>query len=530
MTNIVIYARYSSEKQTEQSIEGQLRVCHEFAQKKGFNVIHEYIDRALTGTNDNRPSFQQMIADSAKQTFDYVLVYKLDRFSRNKYDNAVYKHKLQLNGVKVISATEPISNTPEGALMEGLLEMFAEMYIKDLSEKVKRGMKESVLKGNFIGGRVLFGYRVENKKVIKNEEQSKIVKKIYKDYVGGKSKKQIIEELNQLNIKTNKNSKFTLQSLQNMLTNEKYIGVYKSKLGNNSDYYPAIISEELFYAVQEKLKFNKKYKHTRNVENYILKGKVFCGYCGSPLVGASGTARDGSKRCYYACSNKRRHHSCSKNNERKDALENEVFNIITKKVLSKDAIEEITNNIITYHNSKSGNLEIKELEDKILKIEKKFDEITKQIIDAKNQNIISRLNKYADELTLEQEVYKTQLNKLKLVANLSFNQNDVIAYLQMFVSQHENEDIISYRQRIIDVFVNAVYVFDGRIDIYFNLFSKQSPITYDQVSNGSSIKPSGLPIETLSNPYKIGRQCLSFNLINFANRYQKAKFAFDKIC
>ena len=197
MTNIVIYARYSSEKQTEQSIEGQLRVCREFAQKKGFNIVHEYIDRALTGTNDNRPSFQQMIADSSKQTFENVLVYKLDRFSRNKYDNAVYKHKLQLNGVKVISATEPISNTPEGALMEGLLEMFAEMYIKDLSEKVKRGMKESVLKGNFIGGSVLFGYHVENKKVIINEEQSKIVKKIYEDYIGGKSKKQINEELNQ---------------------------------------------------------------------------------------------------------------------------------------------------------------------------------------------------------------------------------------------------------------------------------------------------------------------------------------------
>ena len=157
MTNIVIYARYSSEKQTEQSIEGQLRVCHEFAERNNNNIVNEYIDRAMTGTNDHRPAFQQMIEDSIKKEFEFVLVYKLDRFSRSKYDNAIYKHKLQQNGVKVISATESISNTPEGALMEGLLEMFAEMYIKDLSEKVKRGMRESILKGNFIGGRTLFG-------------------------------------------------------------------------------------------------------------------------------------------------------------------------------------------------------------------------------------------------------------------------------------------------------------------------------------------------------------------------------------
>ena len=105
----VIYARYSSERQNEQSIEGQIRVINQFAEKEGYNVIDAYIDRAMTGRNDDRPSFQKMISDSSNKAFQYVLVYKLDRFSRNRYDSAVYKKKLRDNGVKVISATENIS-------------------------------------------------------------------------------------------------------------------------------------------------------------------------------------------------------------------------------------------------------------------------------------------------------------------------------------------------------------------------------------------------------------------------------------
>ena len=156
--NAVIYARFSSHSQTEQSIEGQLRVCKEFAERNKINIIGEYIDRATTGTNDNRPEFQKLIADASKKEFEQILVYKLDRFSRNKYDNTIYKHKLAQYGVRVVSATEIINDTPEGALMEGLLEMFAEMYSKDLSQKVKRGIRESIIKGNYIQHLTGFSY------------------------------------------------------------------------------------------------------------------------------------------------------------------------------------------------------------------------------------------------------------------------------------------------------------------------------------------------------------------------------------
>ena len=131
MKTAVIYARYSSENQTEQSIEGQLHVCEEYAQRNNILILNTYIDRAMTGTNDNRPDFQRMIKDSAKREWNYVLVYKFDRFSRNKYETAIHKKTLRDNGVKVISATEHIPDSPEGIIFESMLEGYAEYYSEE---------------------------------------------------------------------------------------------------------------------------------------------------------------------------------------------------------------------------------------------------------------------------------------------------------------------------------------------------------------------------------------------------------------
>ena len=156
MKRAVIYARYSSDRQSEQSIEGQVHVCTDFAKNNDYVIVGSYIDRAITGTNDNRAEFQQMIKDSAKNKFEYILVYKLDRFSRNRYDSVMNKSILKKNGVKLVSATEPISEKPEGIILESLLEGMAEYYSVELSQKVKRGMKESRSKGLFTGGNRMY--------------------------------------------------------------------------------------------------------------------------------------------------------------------------------------------------------------------------------------------------------------------------------------------------------------------------------------------------------------------------------------
>ena len=475
--NAVIYARYSSSAQTEQSIEGQLRVCKEYAEKNGYSILEEYIDRALTGTNDNRPEFQRMINDSAKKEFQYILVYKLDRFSRSKYDNAIYKHKLQQNGVRVISATEAISDTPEGALMEGLLEMFAEMYSKDLSQKVKRGMRENVLKGLSIGGKILYGYKVVDKKIVINEEQAPAVKFMFEEYAKGTRKKDIVNKLNELGFRTSDNKKFTPNSIQDKLKNAKYIGHYKNKYIDDENYYPKLIDKETFNKVQERLKHNKKFS-TKPKEKFLLSGKIFCGHCGANMIGTSGTSHTGARHSYYACIEHIKRHSCNKTNENKNKIEDEVFNKIYKEILQKDKIEEITEGLLKEYEKDVTHNKIKEYETKNEKIEKEFDNITNQIIKTKNDNIINRLNQQADDLTEQEEIYKKEIKKLKLALNVKHTKKDIIDWLSIFLDKNPKDE--NFKEELIDLFVSAVYVFDDYLNIYINMFDMNEKISFNE--------------------------------------------------
>ena len=222
----VIYARYSSDNQTEQSIEGQMRVCNDYAKNNNIVILDSYIDRAMTGTNDNRPAFQQMLKDSNKKLWDYVLVYKLDRFSRNKYETTIHKKTLKDNGVKVLSAMENIPDTPEGIILESLLEGMNQYYSAELSQKIKRGMNETRIKGNYYGGSIIYGYKVIDKKVIIDKDQAEVIKFIYEEYANGTYVKDIIKSLTSKNI-LNKGKPFAKNTIYNILKNEKYLGIYR---------------------------------------------------------------------------------------------------------------------------------------------------------------------------------------------------------------------------------------------------------------------------------------------------------------
>ena len=185
MKKAVIYARYSSDNQSEQSIEGQIRVCNEYAERNNIMIIDSYIDRAMSGTNDRRPEFQRMISDSSKKEWDYVIVYKLDRFSRDKYETVVHRKTLRDNGVKLMSAMENIPDSPEGIILEGLLESMNQYFSAELSQKTKRGMRENRIKGYSQGGKTLYGYRVENKKIVIDEEEAAILRYMFEKYDAG---------------------------------------------------------------------------------------------------------------------------------------------------------------------------------------------------------------------------------------------------------------------------------------------------------------------------------------------------------
>ncbi len=308
MRTAVIYARYSSDTQTEQSIEGQLRVCRDYAERNNIVIVDTYIDRAMTGTNDKRSDFQRMLKDSNKKAWDIVLVYKLDRFSRNKYEMAMHKKTLRDNGIKLVSAMENIPDTPEGIILESLLEGMAEYYSAELSQKVRLGMNETRHKGNFTGGYVLFGYRVENHKVIINEDEAEVVRWMFAECAAGTLVVDIIKTIREKGIMC-RGKTFARNTVYHTLANEKYNGIYRHGDGVFTNTSPKIISDEIFNAVKAKIELNKYGKHKPEI-CYILKNKVKCGYCGKPVNSDAGTARNGSVMRYYKCSGKRTNKNC----------------------------------------------------------------------------------------------------------------------------------------------------------------------------------------------------------------------------
>ena len=143
---VALYARFSSDNQRSESIDAQLRAMRTYCQHHNYIIVDTYIDEAKSATNDRRPSFQRMIADSKTKKFDILLVHKLDRFARNRYDSAVYKRELKRNGVSVFSVLENLDDSPESIMMEAVLEGMAEYYSQNLGREVMKGLRETALK------------------------------------------------------------------------------------------------------------------------------------------------------------------------------------------------------------------------------------------------------------------------------------------------------------------------------------------------------------------------------------------------
>ena len=312
--NLVFYGRYSDRGQSEHSIEGQRRVCHEFAERSGYRIIAEYIDRATSGTEaDNRPEFQRMIADSAKRQFQGIVVYQLDRFARNRYDAANYKRKLKKNGVKVLSARENITDDASGVLMEAVLEGMSEYFSAELSQKVKRGMAITAERCEFTGSGVPLGYKIVNKKFAIDDEQAPIVRRIFEMYLSGKTMADIRHYLNDNGVKTSRGNSYNKDSIRRILTNRKYLGIYIYGDIEVPGGIPRIISDEMFNDAKTLLEKNKKAPaRAKSVEeNYLLTTKLFCGHCKAALTGMSGKSGTGKIHQYYSCVSQRQHEKVS---------------------------------------------------------------------------------------------------------------------------------------------------------------------------------------------------------------------------
>lgn len=310
----VVYARYSSHSQGEQSIEGQLSNARDYAAAHGYTIVHEYVDRAKSGRTDNRAEFQQMLKDTAKRQFSVIILWKVDRFGRNREEIAINKMKCRKNGVRVEYVAETIPDSPEGVILESVLEGFAEYYSLQLSQNIRRGRAESAEKCQSLGGNRPLGYKTgPDKKFVIDENTAPTVKMIFTMYADGKTVTEIVDKLNEMGLRTLRGGPFTKNSLHSILKNKKYIGVYEYQGREIKDGVPRIIEDDVFNKVQEMLKINKRAPaKTWSRADYILTDKLFCGKCGALMFGESGTSATGRTCYYYKCADVKRRKGCNK--------------------------------------------------------------------------------------------------------------------------------------------------------------------------------------------------------------------------
>ncbi len=470
MKTAVIYARYSSNSQTEQSIEGQLDICNKFAKDNDLHIVATYIDRAMTGTNDNRPDFQHMIKDSEKANWDVVLVYALDRFGRNAVEVAINKQRLKKTGKILISATQRTSDNLDGTknldgiILENVYIGIAEYYSAELSQKVTRGLNENRKKGLFCGGGVPYGYKVENKRVYIDEEHAEIVRHIYELYSLGATVPQILKELNTQDILF-KGRPFNSGHIYKILSNERYSGKYTIHGETYTNTFPKIVDDEIFNRVAQIAKKNLRNKRSVEIV-YLLKNKVKCGYCDKPVTADSGTSRHGKVIYYYKCSGRKRNlNDCSLNIVRKETLEKIVLDAITNALSAPNTINRIVDHLYEIQLQMAN--ERKEL--KLLESEK-------QNIDLAIGNILSAIERgvtSTNAIRRLNELEEKQLEYERKIAEEKSKSRDIIP---------KTEIVNFYKQGIqmepiylINYLVDEVLLYNDKIEIKFITPIQKSP-------------------------------------------------------
>lgn len=492
-----IYARFSSHNQREESIEGQVRACKRFAKEHGMTIVEIYADRGLSGLHaDNRPEFQRMIQDSDHHRFEALIMWNLDRFSRDKYDTAVYKTRLKKNGVSLYYSDQSIPDTPEGIILESLLEGFAQYYSANLARNAKRGLQENARKCLWNGGCVPLGYLIdEHQRFVLEPIGAACVRMIFELYASGQSIKSIVCTLNEKGYKTVKGNRFRLGSIQGILRNRKYIGEYHASGITVPNGIPAIVDVQLFNDVQARLGVVASAKaHNKADIPYLLTTKVFCGHCGSPMIGESGTGKGGATYRYYKCScRKNRKGTCDKKTEPKDWLEENVVRQTVKNVLRPEVIKEISENCAAALKADASDESlVQALKAQLAETDKALRNLLKAIeagiISSTTRERMAELESQKSEL--EAQIAREQLRKPEITAEqISF-------WLESFLAGDIHDP--KYQERIINALVRRVDVYDDgpekqKLTIFYNITKNNRSFSKISISKCSDIECIALP-------------------------------------
>lgn len=487
MTNVVIYARYSSNNQKEESIDAQIRAIEEFCKKNNYNITHIYKDEAITGTSiEDREEFLQMIEDSKKKIFQFVIVHKFDRFARNRYDHILHEKKLEDNGVKLLSVLEQLNDSPESVILKSVLTGMNEYYSLNLSREVKKGLKENALKCIHNGGIPPLGYDLtEEKTYIVNETEAKAVKIIFRMYLEGRGYVNIANELNSLGLKNKLGKPFRKISIRDTLLNEKYIGIYtygkKDKTGKLTGKeikidggIPAIILKEDFEKVQLKIK-SKKNRNTNGNRSsakavYLLTGLCFCGECGGAFSGGyRAVQRDKSIDYGYLCRNRKdKVNDCKNKPMVKQRLESIVINAVREHIFTDIQLNIITDKVYSYlnENFKVSSKEISRINKELEKCQKK----SGKLLDYSLNGLISDYEFKTKKEEIDMEVSKLKNEKIKYNATPNFlDKQKIKNHLIELGKNLDSKDELLIKN-VLETFVEKIVVYRDKISLNLRIF------------------------------------------------------------
>ena len=459
----MIYARFSSHNQREASIEQQVDMCTALAGRNGLQIIDVYADKAISGKTDNRPAFQRMMRDSRHGKFDVVIAWKSNRMGRNMLEAMLNDATLQEQGVKTVYVEEDFEDNAAGRFALRNMMNVNQFYSEAMAEDVKRGMLDNAKKC-MVNGKCPFGLKKgDDGRFVINEPQAEIIREIFNRVLDGWNHLDIIEDLNARGIKNAEGRVWQRSAFDKLLRNERYIGVYEHSGVRIEGGIPAILDRQTFEEVQRMLvtKRNPRGKR-RNVEDYMLTGKLFCGHCGEPMVGICGTSRTGDRHYYYLCQGKHKKNGCGKTNERKDQIEQAVITAVKRIIMDDETIDWIVDGYQQFMATLRGQSAITSMENELASTVKAIDNLMRAI----EQGIITETTK-ARMIELEEQKKDLEARiriETSLLKELSPDQ------LRFAVERFRDKNIDDrkYQKELINTFVKAIYVFDGKLKIVFN--------------------------------------------------------------
>ena len=488
----VLYARFSSDNQREESIEAQLRAMHDYCKRNGIVIIHEYCDRAKSATTDDRPEFLKMVAASKTGDFDFAIVHKLDRFSRNRYDSAFYKRELKKNGVQLLSVLEQMDDSPESIILESVLEGMSEYYSKNLAREVMKGMRESAMACRYVGGWIPYGFQVDKDthKYVIDEYEAEAVRIMFRDVANGCGYNVVLNKLNTMGYRTRLGNTFSKETMYEMLRNEKYNGVYvfsrassKNESGRRNNHMdkpvedqiripggmPKIVDDDTFAKVQSILASRKRHGRRNGKRKYLLSGFVYCGICGHKYCGDS--MQSGKERITvgtYFCNNRKNHgiHECNNLGIQQKPLEELVLRKIEEIVFDEDQISNIVEAYYNLCKDTAGDVgeKLRTMRLNLKIIEQKISNIVNVIANTGSAALANQLML----LENEKEVLDFQIREEERNAEQSrLDETEIIVAFRQAQQMFRSGELPQMEQ-IINLYLDRVNVYPEYVEIHIN--------------------------------------------------------------